>query len=441
MAESASLPGRVAGGAALAPTAAGSLQAAASRATFAVAWRNLGRNRKRTALTASAVGFASMLLVFAMSMQGGSYGAMVDNATRLVTGHLQIQDARFADDPKMRYYVAGAEARVTALEADPRVSAASPRIQAFAVLSGADRSFGAQIMGIDPIRERGFSLLPEFVEEGRWLGGERGELVLGTALARNLDVALGDEVVVLGTAPDGSIAAAVATLVGLLGTGQPEIDRSLAQMHIDDVREAFLLDDAAHAIVVTVADVREADALAAPLLDLAADGASDDGTLRARSWRELIPELEQMIELDKASAYFFYVLLALMVTFSITNTFMMTVFERTREFGTLLAIGCRPDFVIALLQIESLLLCGLGVLGGTVLGLAVTGGLMVVGIPLDEMGTELLRQYHMPERLYPTPSLEAVLSGPLFMLAATQIAALLPALRLRGLEPVAALRD
>ncbi|MEE4298609.1 MAG: FtsX-like permease family protein [Pseudomonadales bacterium] len=441
MAESTALPGVAAGRDGRERAAPSSLQAAASLAILAVAWRNLGRNRKRTALTASAVGFASMLLVFAMSMQGGSYGAMVDNATRLVTGHLQIQDARFADDPKMRYFLADAEARVAALEADPRVRAASPRIQAFAVLSGAERSFGGQIMGVDPERERHFSLLPEFVGAGRWLSGERGELVLGTALARNLDVALGDEVVILGTAPDGSIAAAVATLVGLLATGQPEIDRSLAQMPIGDVREAFLLDDAAHAIVVTVADVRDADALAAPLLGIAAGAGGGDAVLRARPWRELIPELEQMIELDKASAYFFYVLLALMVTFSITNTFMMTVFERTREFGTLLAIGCRPGFVIALLQVESLLLCGLGVFGGTVLGLALTGGLMVVGIPLDEMGAELLRQYHMPERLYPTLSLEAVLSGPLFMLAATQIAALLPALRLRGLEPVAALRD
>jgi ABC-type lipoprotein release transport system permease subunit len=192
--------------------------------------------------------------------------------------------------------------------------------------------------------------------------------------------------------------------------------------------------------VVNLDDVRAAYALA-PELGALAEAAAAGGAIRARPWRELIPELEQMIELDRASAWFFYLLLALMVTFSIANTFMMTVFERTREFGTLLAIGCRPGFVIVQLQIESLLLCGLGVLGGTLVGLALTGALMVTGIPLGEMGTELLRQYHMPERLYPTPSLEAVLSGPLFMLAATQIAALLPALRLRRLEPVAALRD
>ena len=413
------------------------LQGATSLATVGVAWRNLGRNRKRTLLTASAVGFASMLLVFAMSMQGGSYGAMIDNATRLVTGHLQIQDARFFDDPKMRYLIRDADARVKALEADPRVRAASPRISAFAVLSGAEQSFGSQVMGVDPLRERAFSLLPEFVDEGVWLSGKAGEIVLGKALARNLDVRLGDEVVMLGTAPDGSVAAAVATLVGILDTGQPEIDRSLAQMNIADVREAFLLENAAHAIVLTVDDVREADALAPLLLSAVTDGTD----LRALSWRALIPELEQMIELDKASAYFFYLLLALMVTFSITNTFMMTVFERTREFGTLLAIGCRPGFIIALLQIESLLLCGLGVLGGTLVGLALTGSLMIVGIPLDDMGAELLRQYHMPERLFPTLTFEAVFSGPAFMLLATQIAALVPALRLRKLEPVVALRD
>ena len=248
------------------------LQGATSLATVGVAWRNLGRNRKRTLLTASAVGFASMLLVFAMSMQGGSYGAMIDNATRLVTGHLQIQDARFFDDPKMRYLIRDADARVKALEADPRVRAASPRISAFAVLSGAEQSFGGQVMGVDPLRERAFSLLPEFVDEGVWLSGKAGEIVLGKALARNLDVRLGDEVVMLGTAPDGSVAAAVATLVGILDTGQPEIDRSLAQMNIADVREAFLLENAAHAIVLTVDDVREADALAPLLLSAVTDG-------------------------------------------------------------------------------------------------------------------------------------------------------------------------
>ena len=435
-----------------------SLAAAASHIGFAVAWRNLARNRRRSWLTGSAVGFASMLLVFAMSMQGGSYGAMIDNATRLLTGHVQIQHPDWFDDAKLRHLVPDADARVAALAGDPRVEAVTARTQAFAVLSGDERSFGARIMGVDAERETRFSLLPEFVEDGRYLSGARGEIVLGSALARNLDVAVGDEIVFLGTALDGGIAAAAATLVGTLSAGQPDIDRALAQIPIADAREVFALGGAAHEIVVTLADVADADALAEPLGRVAAAAVSpaedagappsvgarvpaDGERLRALPWRVLIPELEQMIELDRASAYFFYLLLALMVTFSIANTFMMTVYERTREFGTLFALGVRPGFVILLLQLESLLLCGAGVLGGTLLGLALTGSLMIVGIPLDEVGAELMRQFHMPDRLYPTLSLAAVATGPVFMLLATQVAALLPALRLRRLEPVVALRD
>jgi ABC-type lipoprotein release transport system permease subunit len=410
-----------------------------ARTVCAVAWRNLGRNRRRSLLTASAIGFASMLLVFMMSLQGGSYRIMIDNAARLLGGHVQIQHPRWQADQRIRHHLDRAAQRMEALAAVPGVRSVMPRAESFAVLAGDARSFGGLVMGVDPERERGFSLLPDYVVEGRWLSGASGEIVLGEALARNLDVTLGDEVVILGSAPDGSVAAAAARVTGLLRTDQAQIDRSLAQIPIADFREAFLLGDGAHALVVQLDDVGEAGSLA-PRLEAAARLGPDDPVV-ARDWAELMPDLVQMIELDRISGYFFYLLLALMVTFSIANTFMMTVFERTREFGTLFAIGARPGFVIGLLQLEALTLCGLGVLGGTLLGILLTLGVGAVGIPVGGAGAELLRQYHLPERIHPGLTLEAIRVGPLFMLVATQIAALLPALRLLRLEPVVALRD
>lgn len=408
---------------------------------LAVAWRNLGRNRRRTLLTASAIGFASMLLVFIMSMQQGSYRIMIDNASRLLTGHVQIQDARWHDEPRIRDYIHDVTPRMAALRRQPDVRLVTARAEGFAVLSGPERSFGGQVQGIDPQQEQAFSLLPEFVSTGRYLSGASGEIVLGVALARNLDVGLGDEVVMLSTATDGSIAAASSTVVGLLKTDQPEVDRNLALIPLTDFRAAFQLGDGAHMILVMLDDVRDAPARA-PLLRAAAMLPGDPPeTLVALDWRELLPDLVQMIDLDRFTGYFFYVLLALMVTFSIANTFMMMIFERTREFGTLLAIGARPGFIIRLLQTESLMLCGLGVLGGTLAGVLVTLVVGAVGIPLGDAGAELLRQYHLPDRLYPGLTLQAVWVGPLFMLLATQIAALLPALRLRRLEPVVAMRE
>lgn len=406
--------------------------------TLSVAWRNLGRNRRRTILTACAIGFATLLLVFVMSMQGGTYGEMIGNATRLMTGHVQLQDPRWRDDRRVRYTIDAVAARLEALRAVPGVRALAPRASAYAVLSGDERSFGGEVLGVDARAEATFSLMPEFVLAGRYLSGESGEMVLGAGLARNIGVGLGDEVVVLGTAADGAIAAAAVRVVGLVDTGMAEIDRGLAMIPLADFQEAFFMDDAAHAIVVQLDDPRDGEALA-PLLEAAAT-VPGGGAVEALDWRELLPQLEQMIELDWTSSLFMYLVLAVMVTFSIANTFMMTVFERTREFGTLLAIGCRPGFIIGLLQTEAVLLCGLGVLGGTLLGVALTAVVGWVGIPLDDMGAELLRQYHMPDRLYPHLTLEAISYGPLFMLAATQVSALIPALRLRRMEAVVAMR-
>jgi ABC-type lipoprotein release transport system permease subunit len=170
-----------------------------------------------------------------------------------------------------------------------------------------------------------------------------------------------------------------------------------------------------------------------------ADVLDDDG-LTVVPWNDLVPELEQAIELDRVSGYFFYVLLAAMVVFSIVNTFIMTVFERTREFGTLMSIGGRPGFIVALLQLESLLLAILGTGVGLLLGAALTLYFAEVGIYLGEAGAEIMRQFHMPERLHPSLNFTGVWLAPLLMLAATQFAALVPALRVRRLDPVEARR-
>jgi ABC-type lipoprotein release transport system permease subunit len=405
--------------------------------TLAVALRNLGRNRRRTALTAGAIAFACLLLVFMMSMQGGTYGDMVDNATRMMTGHVQIQTPEWREERRVRQVVDRLDERLAALRALPEVRAATPRASAFAILSGGDRSFGGQVLAVVPGVEAGFSLLPDFVDDGRWLAGP-GELVLGTALARNLGVGIGDEVVVLGTAVDGGVAAAAGAVVGLLDSGLAEIDRSLAVMPLADFRDAFYLGDAAHTIVVQLDDPQRGGALAPRLA--AAASVPDGAAIEVLDWRELLPELEQMIELDWTSSLFMYGVLALMVTFSIANTFMMMVFERTREFGTLLAVGARPGFIVALLQLEAAALCGLGVVLGTLGGIAVTLAVGAVGIPLDEMGAELLRQYHMSDRLYPNLNAPAITWGPMFMFVATQLAALIPALRLYRMAPVEAMR-
>ncbi|MFM8354332.1 MAG: hypothetical protein ACKOBM_05450, partial [Gammaproteobacteria bacterium] len=213
-----------------------------------MAWRNLWRNRRRTLLSAGSIAFAVALLAFAMAQQIGSYALMIDNATALMTGQLQIQRPGFLDEPRIERTLPDGAALRARVAAVPGVAAATERVQAFVLVAAGERSVAAQVLGVDPVREGAVSRLPVLLAAGRFLAAptnghddrsnvaEAGaspaepvpvELVVGVALARNLGVTLEDELVLLGTDPTGSVAALVGRVTGLLETGQAELDRGL----------------------------------------------------------------------------------------------------------------------------------------------------------------------------------------------------------------------
>lgn len=398
-----------------------------------LAWRNLWRNPRRTWLTAGGIAFAVWLLVFGMSTQDGSFDVWIDNVARLLTGHVQIQHPAFAEDPALEHRLEDSAGRMARIGRDSRVEAVLPRTMSFALVSAGERSFGAQVVGVDPERERGASSLPGMVSVGRYLHGP-GEAVVGTILARNLGLLPGDEVVMLGSALNGGVAAAVARVVGLVDSGQAALDRGLLQIHIDDFRSGWNLgSEDAHTLVVLLHEARHSEAVAQSLT-------SAEDAAAALDWRALMPEAEQTIELKRVGTLLFFALLTVIVAFSVVNTFMMTVFERKPEYGMLLALGMRRLAIARQLSVEA---CWLALLG-TGLGLTVAAALVAVlsvtGLPLPADAAGILAEYQLPDRMYPTFSGGAALAAALVMLIGTQVAVLVPAWRLARLSPMEALR-
>lgn len=403
-----------------------------SASIVAIAWRNLWRNRRRTWLTAGGIGFAVWMLVLSLSMQDGSFETMIDNGSRLLLGHVQIQHPDYSDDPRIEYTVSLTEAEIGALRSQPGLVALAPRAQAFALVSSGERSFGAQVMGVDPAVEAGWSSLPSMIGSGRYLTGP-GEAVIGATLARNIGAGVGDELVMLGTAAEGGVAAAVAEVVGLFETGQSGLDRGIVQVSIEDFRVGWeIADQQMHALLLISESVASSERLAAQL----------EGQVPGRvlDWRDLMPEAEQTIEMKAIGAYFFFALIACIVTFSVVNTFMMTVFERTREFGMLLALGMKPRAVMLQLQLEALWLSLLGIGTGLLLATLFILPLMSVGVALPADAEEMLQRYNMPDRMYPVFSTTAAWVSALIMLVGAQFAALIPGMRIMKLRPVEALR-
>ena len=156
-------------------------------------------------------------------------------------------------------------------------------------------------------------------------------------MARNLGAELGDDIIViLGSGKRGGVAAMALTVTGILSTGQPELDRNLLFAPVSSVQDAFGLEDEVHNLVLVLENYTQVKALAEPINELLQPDQS------YRTWQQLLPEVEQGIELDRVSAAIFYYILLILVSFAVLNTFVMVIFERTREFGMLMALGLRP---------------------------------------------------------------------------------------------------
>ena len=243
-----------------------------------------------------------------------------------------------------------------ALKSVPGVTAVAQRAVGFALVSVGERSYGAQVMGVDPQAEPTVSSLADLVVKGHYIAGP-GDALLGSVIARNLGVEVGDELVVFGSKLDGSVAALSLHVCGIVESGSAELDRVLVQIQLAAFQDEFGLGDQVHMVVARVSDFEHVDATL-PAVDAAI--APLGTTSVALPWQRLMPEVAQTMQLKRASSLVMLSLVAVLVTFSIFNSFMMTVFERTREFGMLLAIGMRPAGIIGVLQIEAAWLALLG---------------------------------------------------------------------------------
>jgi ABC-type lipoprotein release transport system permease subunit len=404
--------------------------------TLRLAWRNLWRHPRRTWLTTSAMVFSNVLLIFLISLQFGMYGMMIDNTLSLMTGHLQIQAPGYREAQKMRQVVPDAGGLAETLRAELGTARVAARASAFALASSEDRTQGVQLLGVEPDFEPRVSTLPGLVREGRYLDDLQGqEIVVGRVLARNLRVGVGDELTILGSGRDGSFAAAILVVVGIFDSGVSDLDRAIAMMPLGAFQEAFAMQGAGHQVVISGAQLADVPALKAEVEARLPPGAD----LVVHDWDTLQAGLRQMIQADISSAFFMYAVLVVLVAFSVLNTQLMSVLERTREFGIVLALGLRPGRLGRLVLLETVLMGLLGAVLGVLAGIAVTAWFSKHGLSYPGL-EELAASFNLPGRMYPRLTPWSVLTGPLVVFGFTLLASVYPALRLRRLEPVEAMR-
>jgi len=404
--------------------------------TLRLAWRNLWRQPRRTWLTTGAMVFSNVLLVFMISLQFGMYGLMIDNTLQVFTGHLQVQAPGYKDDQKMRQVVPDVRPLAERLREEFDSDRIAARGWAFGLASSAERSYGIGIYGVEPEFEPKVSNIPGLIEEGRYLDEPSAyDIVIGSVLARNLRVSVGDEITILGSGVDGSFAAAVLNVAGIFRSGVKEIDRNIAEIPLATFQEIFFMNGAGHQVVIMAPSLG-----AVPELQARVEAAiSGDGDLVVQDWDALQPGLKQMIQADMSSAFFMYGILVILVAFSVLNTQLMSVLERTHEFGVVMALGMKPGRLGRLVMLETAMMGMLGLVLGAIAGAALTIWLGIRGYTIPGM-EEMAAQFNLPGRIYPQATVLSTLIGPTVVFLFCLLASVYPAWRLRRLHPVEAMR-
>ncbi|SDU10031.1 ABC transporter permease [Desulfobacula phenolica] len=403
-----------------------------------MAWRNIWRNPRRTLLTIAAIAFSSLILVFMLSFQLGCYETMINTSVKVSTGHLQIQAKGYLEDKKINLVVKNPAPVASILDSVKGISAYTFRANAFCLTSSDKRTYGVVVTGIDPVKEAHVSTISSIIRKGSYLKEEdESSALIGEHLSKNLKAGIGDELTILGQGRDGSIAAAVLTIKGIFDSGIDEFDRNVIMTGLNDFQDIFSMGNSVHEAVITANSLGDVSMVKQEIQNHFSE-TQQNKTLVAADWMEIMPGLLQGIQMDLVSGIIMYIILVIVVAFSIFNTFLMAIFERTREFGVMMAIGTTPSRITKLVLFESLFMTLVGILAGIVIGSLLTLYFQSKGIYIA--GTEdILKQYGIPDRLYPKLSLISATAGPLVVFLITIVSSVFPALKIKKLKPVDAM--
>lgn len=413
--------------------------------TLSIAWRNLGRNRKRTFLAMGAIALGQFTLVFVNGLMAGSFRQVLDTVTGPMVGDVQVHHPEWREERATDLYIDHIEEVQARIAALPGVRQVSTRIfSAVLAASGelreepADAEMAA-IVGVDVAAEAGKGGLLESLDSGRLPGGRR--VVLGRALANKLGVREGELVAVIGQDVDGFPVSELFEISGIVNSGVEIVKTMGIVMTREEAGELLAMPDQAHEIIVQGDDHETAEDLAAAVASLPA--LAGDEVL---TWREAMPEIARMLGMKWVMDVIFVGILFIAAAAGISNTAMMSTFERTHEFGMLLALGSRPQRIVRMVLLESVALGIAGVIIGSAIGaglVVLTGhtGLNYAAFTGTNVEDVSMWGVSISFVIYPVFELRHVLFGLVAVTLTSVVASSWPALLAARLEPVEAMRS
>ncbi len=332
-----------------------------------IGWRNIGRNPRRTFITASGLAVGYFAVVFIVGWADGLKAEMVENGTGLLSGQLQVHSLDYRPERSLYETIGGrdgadVEELLRAVTNDPAIEAAAPRVYAGGLVSSGESTLAGMLMGIDPVREPNVSRILTGLTSGGVPSSGTNEILIGAEMAKQLAVDVGDEVVLVAPGADGSMGNDLFSVAGIYRTGMAELDVSYALLPLDSLQTLVALDpDRIHEIAAQTTNPWLAPEAAERLEGVLAPLGLP---LEIVPWTILRPEMLEYAQLVEAWYFIVILIVFAIAVFGVANSMLMTTFERRREFALMLALGTGPGAVVLTVVAEAIVLGFLSLLVG-----------------------------------------------------------------------------
>lgn len=413
----------------------GSSHRASFRLLARMAFRNIARNKRRSILTVSTMIMASSMLMVAMGVSAGKMSDMLTSATDQYHGHIVISGKGYQDERNLHTHFRESAVDEAGTERLAEVRGVSPRLRCFGLLSHDRNTSSVEMLGIRPEKEAAVTSLQARIVAGSGLDGPGNGALIGEGLAESLGAAPGDTLVFVTRAADGSIGNDLLKIKGVFATGNTRNDNALALVNLPWLQDLLVLPEEVHELAVSVThplDVSRQTSVIAGRLPAG---------LEARDWRSFLPEIRDAIVISHVTNGIIMAIMYLTAALCVFNTFYMSVMERSREFGIIMALGARPWNIRAMVLMESLIMGCVAVGFGVVLGFLFNWYLSDVGIdisgsvaPITYGGGTIMPRIHAV--IHPLSQIPAALC----LLLVCPLAGFIPANKAAGLTPVEVIR-
>lgn len=404
-----------------------------------LAVRNLGRNLRRTILTVTTISFGLAIILWVECILEGRNQSIIEKITEGNVGHVQVYDHRFLKDHLLQFTMKSVPQGLDELTKQGAVF--TRRIQIPSLISSGENSTTVLFQGIDPESEAKITKIKTFLKSGDYLDQASAEncdqkqILIGKGLSELLSVDVGDKVVMMTQTADGGLGSDAYRVKGIFDSKSPDFDKHNVYGGVA-CAAALANVQGFHEIVVRLPDERKSQEVQSKFQKIAGP------EYQVTTWREALPNMAAMVKFNHATFALLSIILFTVVSLGIINTLLMSVFERTREFGVMLALGTSPRQLSLLITLESFFLGLLSAAIATVIGLIVLMYHSKYGFDL----TPLLGEPHgvngffLDMRVYPIIQFHSYLRSVAVTLLIVLLAALYPAYRASKLSPVESLR-